>query len=496
MSGEKEVRLREGEYRRLMDAARQVENQQSRAGVLDAQLQQAQQRIHEQQLAADRRRQAFERSIGNLSQELQDTTRDLHRRLVRQQQEHTGNVRRLEQETSQRLAQQQRDFSSSIGQLDQRLSQRIKEQGAEFDRRAKQLDQRLNGQRQEYLGLIAEQAAHVQQQFANIEQRRLSARQYAQQWLADSGVILDYIDQNQRHQQFAPGELAVLKSELEMSRGNIEAGHEQAAIATCQALYGKALKLQAEIEFRQMEWDTYYSEALTGARAQLAALQAQQTARWVFDTNQGSQELDAEIDYWSDGALSALKARVEQSLATLEQQPHTLTLEDLKQHIATDQECMIELETIVVGAKERLIASQLRVNIAQDLLDELGRSGWQLEDSTWQGETADGKGWKNSYHMKLKDLGGNEMISVIIPEDRPRGEVENRVQFAYYPKDNNDARFAASQTARLNETLAEIGLTREPLQCVPGHERTIRGDEQRRDFAKIRAKEPIKTSGT
>ncbi|CRI67788.1 hypothetical protein THIOKS1810006 [Thiocapsa sp. KS1] len=496
MSGEKEVRLREGEYRRLMNAARQVENEQSRTDALDAQLRQAQRQIHEQQATADRRRQAFERSIGNLSQELQATTRDLHQRLVRQQQEHAGNVRRLEQETSQRLAQQQRDFNSSIGQLDKRLSQRIKEQGAEFNRRVEQLDQRLVGQRREYLGLIAEQAEHVQRQFANLEQRRMSAQQYAEQWLADSRVILDYIEQNQQHQQFAPGELAVLKSDLAMSRTNIEAGHEQAAIATCQALYGKALKLQAEIEFRQMEWDTYYSEALNGARAQLAALEAQQTARWVFDTHQGSHELDAEIDYWSDGALSALKGRVEQSISTLEQQPHALTLDDLKQRISNNQECIIELETIVVGAKERLIASQLRVNIAQDLLDELGRSGWQLEDSTWQGETADGKGWKNSYHMKLKDLGGNEMISVIIPEDRPEGEIENRVQFAYYPHDNNDARFAASQTARLNETLAEIGLTQEPLQCVPGQERTIRGDEQRRDFAEIRAKEPIKTSGT
>lgn len=491
MSGEKEVRLRESEYRRLMSAARQVENEQSHASALDAQLRRAQQQIHEQQSAADRRQQAFERSMGNLSQEIQSTTRDFHQRLVRQQREHAGDVRRMEQETSQRLAQQQRDFARSIGQLDQRVSKQLTEQRAEFTRRVEQLDQRLAGQRQEYLGLIAEQATQVQRQFASIEQRRLNAQQHAEQWLADSRVILNYIDQHQRHEQFAPGELAGLKSELAMCRRNIDAGHEQTAIATGQALYGKALKLQSEIELRQMEWDIYYSEAVTGARAQLAALESQQIARWVFDTDQGSQELDAEVDYWSDGALSSLKGRVEQSLTTLEQQPHTLTLDDLKQRISANQDGMAELETIVTGAKERLIASQLRVNIAEDVLSELEAEGWRLQDHVWQGQDADaGKGWKNAYHLKLRDQAGDEMITIVLPEETPIGSIENRVQFAYYPKDNNDEKFAARQTERLNRTLAKLGLTQEGLRCVPGHERTIRGDETRRDFDKVRVTVP------
>ena len=125
-------------------------------------------------------------------------------------------------------------------------------------------------------------------------------------------------------------------------------------------------------------------------------MEAQRSARWVIDSEQGSQELEAEIDYWSDGALSALQTRVEQAIATLERQPPTLTLDDLKHQIAANQEALVELERIITGVKECLIASQLRVTIAQDLLDDLGRSGWALEDSVWEGETADGKGWKNS----------------------------------------------------------------------------------------------------
>jgi hypothetical protein len=463
MSGEKEVRLREGEYHRLMRAARQVDSDQSRIGNINRQLERAQQRIADNQRAAERRQRAFEHTVGALSGELRETTRDFQRRLARQQQE----------------------FAKSIKQV----NQRIDHQHAEFSARFEQVDQRLDDQRREYLDLLAEQAAQVQAQFDRIARQERNARACAEQWLGDATILLDYIAEHQRHQQFAPGELQVLMGELSIARANLEQGHHEAAISTGQQLYGKALRLQAEIEMRALEWDAYYSEALTGARRQLAELESQETARWTFDTDQGSQELDAEIDYWTDGALTRLKGRVEQALTALEGQPAELTLDDLRRHIDGNQQAQAELEGVVTAAKERLIASQLRVTIAQELLDELESSGWTLDECVWEGEANDGKGWKNSYHLRLRDLGNNEMVTVILPEDTPSGTIENRVQFAYYPHDNNDARFAANQTARLNDTLRALGLSQQPLQCVPGHERTIRGNEERRDFERIRTKE-------
>ncbi len=491
MSGEKEVRLRESEYSRIMQAARQVETQQSQARALEAQLQQTQRRIQEQQRAADLRQQVFNKTIGTLSEELQASTRGFQDRLARQQQEHARTAQRLEKDISQRLKNQQQQFSRSIGELDQRLAG----QGEEFSRRAQQLDQTVEKQRQEYLGLIAEQANDVQKQFASIARQQRNAQEHAEQWLADTRSILDYMERHQRHQQHAPGALADLKNEFAISQRNIQDGHYEAAIAGGQALYGKALKLRAEIEFRQMEWETYYTEALIGVRAQLAALAVQESARWTFDSEEGSKELDAEIDYWSDGALTALKTRIEESLASLENASPPLSLDELKQRIQSNQTYQDELVAIITRAKEKLISSQLRALIALDLVNELANSGWQLDDATWQGEGADGKGFKNSYHLKLSDQGQNEMITLILPEETPQGQIENRVQFAYYPLDNNDSRFAANQTARLNDTLVRLGLTQERLQCVPGHERTIRGDASRRDFEKIRMTPPTPTRG-
>ena len=103
MSGEKEVRLRESEYHRMMNAARQVENEHSRAAALDAQLRQAQRQIEEQRAAAERRQQALAGAIGNLSQELQASTRDFYQRLQAQRTEYTRGLEQRDQRLAGRL---------------------------------------------------------------------------------------------------------------------------------------------------------------------------------------------------------------------------------------------------------------------------------------------------------------------------------------------------------------------------------------------------------
>lgn len=443
MSGEKHVLLREREYHRIMQATRQVVKDQARIQALDRQLAQARQCMQEQQRATQARQQAFEQTVDRLSQEVQQSARTFQRRL--QEQQHA--------------------FEQSVAALDQRLTE----------------------QRAEYLKLLNEQADYMQQQFERIEQRERTAEQAARQWLADADTIMAYIAAHQKHQQFAPGELEALHTEYRSSAANIQQGHYQAAIATAQVLYRRALHLQAEIEFRQLEWNTYHAELHKNARTLLAEMEVQTTAQWVLDTEAGSQSVEAEIDYWSDGSLTRLMQQMQQELTTLETQAETLTLDDLKQRLAAHADTRAELERLIAGAKERLIASQLRVNIAQDILGELEQSGWEVVESTWQGAEADGaRGWKNSYHVKLRDLGHNEMVTVILPEPSPNGPVDNRVQFAYYPRNNNDAGFAARQTQHMNATLQRLGLTQETLQCVPGHERTIVGDARRLDFSQIR----------
>lgn len=448
MSGEKEVRLRECEYHRLMKAAEKVEQSETIQQNLQYHLEEARQRIQENSLDTEKRRKAMEKTLKKLSTEMQQQTRDFQ----------------------QKLQAQQEAFAADL----------------------EGVGKRLDAQRKEYQELISTQSALMEAKFASLDAAQRGKEERAKQWLEDSGTLLDYIEKHQRHGKFAPGELEILKGDFERSRTNVKNGDFETAIATGQALYTKALRLQAEIEFRQTEWDACYNDALNGLRKRLAEMEAEKTARWIFETEEGKKELDAELDYWTDEGLARLRQEALKEISLLENNRADLSLADLQQLSQKGQLLEGELLDLVTLAKERLVASQLRVNIAQDVVQGLADSGWELEESLWEGEGSDGRGWKNSYHMKMRDLAGNEMVTIILPEERPRGEIENRLQFAYFPKSHNDARFAAAQTRKLNETLGSLGITQSPLQCVPGHERTLRADETRRDFEKIRNTKPVR----
>jgi hypothetical protein len=162
----------------------------------------------------------------------------------------------------------------------------------------------------------------------------------------------------------------------------------------------------------------------------------------------------------------------------------TETLQALARNNADRHE---ELRLLVEKARDRLFASVMRINLAQDVAEKLATSGWSVKEGTWQGAETDARGGeRNSYHLKFTDIADNEIVTIILPEEDERGDVQNRIQFAYFSKDTNDARFAGAQTAVLNQKLQEMGAVDGPLTCVAGHERTTRGDETRRNFAEVR----------
>jgi hypothetical protein len=476
MSGEKEVRISSREYARLKDAACQADIQARRGANLESRLNEARQKIQAQTAEAERCRQAFDQSVQHLSAELRDSARDFSCRL--------GEQRRIFDRGLANIG--QRVDGLDEGLAAQRRAHNELAAGVEagFAVMARQLDEGLAAQRRVH----DELAANVEAGFAAIARKELDKRRLAEQWLRDCRIIIDHIDAQPRHRQFAPGETDRLRAALAIGEDNMASEMFEAAAASAQSLYGAALRVQADVEFQQMQWDAWFAQAQTSSGALLAEIEAQAGAEWMFEADEGAHKLAAEVDYWSEGALSGLKDRLLADLRRVEREADTVGLEELKALARENEARAEELRELTEKAKERLFASIMRINLAQDIADELEASGWKVQEGTWQGAETDQKGGRrNSYHLKLADLAGNEMVTIILPEEDGSGLTRNRLQFAYFPKDNNDARFAGEQTGVLNRKLQEMGAIDGQLTCVAGHERTRRGSEAKRDFAATRA---------
>jgi hypothetical protein len=435
MSGEKIVNLRESEHRRLMNAARLSEDLARREAAIQRELASAQAKIHDQQQASARREQEFDKAVNRLSEDLRDSAREFQQRLTQQQEA--------------------------------------------FSRETRRLDERLDRQEQAHQ-LLAE---FTQKGFARLDAQEKSAREYAEQWRRDAETIVAYIREHQQHGKFAPGKLAELEQDAATIRDNVARGHFEAAIAAAQTLYRRAMTVRTEIALAQAEWDAWLAEAEKSAATLLAEFDAKRIARWAIKSEEGGEhEIDAEIEYWSEGQFTALCQSVKEKAEDLRRNAAAKTVDELKQAVAAYGEARGELEKIIEAAKARQFSSITRFNIAETLAESLEAEGWAVKETAWEGAAQDARGGLiNGFHTKLQDAAGtgDEIVTIIAPD--------NTVHFAYFPKDNHDTRFAANQTHKLNKLLNELELSEGELRCVAGHERTHRGEEQKRDFAAVRA---------
>jgi len=436
MSGEKYVNVTERDYHHLMNSAKQVEQSKAQVEALDRQLQGQRAALQQQRLSEAQRQQAFDKTVNQLSSELQNSTRQMQR--------------------------QQAIFASNV----------------------EDLSRQLKSQRAEYLTLFEQQAEHVQQQFAALAKTTADHQQLANRWLDDADLLLNHIQTQQQHERFFPGALAELRAQQHMAQTNVAQGVYQAAIASAQQLFIAAQKLSSDVEMAQREWDAFYQLLETEATALLAKMKTNQQSFQITFAG-ASEPLTVDLDYWSQGAYSAFLAELEQTLNVKHLQ--TLDTQALKQRLMQIDQDKAKEAASLEHAKEAVIASQLRFNMANELSSSLANAGWQIEDGIYEGcEIDSAHGHRNAYHMKLKNLAGDEMVTIITPVPNA-GKIENQLTFAYYPHNQFDQRFHSVQTDKLNQIIQqELQLSQENLKCVPGQEHTLSASPVRKNFEQIK----------
>ncbi len=294
----------------------------------------------------------------------------------------------------------------------------------------------MNSQRQEYTQLIGNQerkfdnliAAERQerervQQFLqeqmialqeNMQQDKQQQEKLAQDLLADVELVWTSIDQNYQHQRFAPSRLDDLRRGLDMARRNIQSGVSQAAIALTQETYLELFDLRNELARKEQEWLLLYNQAQAHLGTLLAQVQqAKQECQVQFGEDTPPERLD--VDHWSHGKLSEYEQELRNLETQLQQGESTLTIEQVQaigEQIASLEP---QLGEILEQAKQGMIASQLRADIAYQIITELERMGYRLENPE-QDTAYEGDDPRRAYVAKMKNIAGDEVVTVISPE--------------------------------------------------------------------------------
>lgn len=352
----------------------------------------------------------------------------------------------LERTTQQRLRIQRQDFQQAVRESEVRQQQALLQ---ESDRLTSAMRSGFEKQRSEYLRITADQRQEyltlnqqleqkfsellaeerqaretgqrmLQQQidrvFDTLEQERQYKAKLAQELLTDVEQIWQQIDRDYQHQRFAPNQLADLRRNLELAKQNLATGVFEAAIATSQETYLKLADLRLELEQKEQKWLLYYTATLEDLQTLITEVQAhRQIEIELGEAGDKIEIFQAEVDYWTDGRLSAYEQKLDKFQQQLTGGKSTLTTEQIQELAQQIEALRPELSDIANEAKMQVILSQMRAEIADHVVELLESYGYQLADP--QADASyEGTDYRNAYVVKVKNIAGEEVVTVITPE--------------------------------------------------------------------------------
>lgn len=523
MSGVKDsiVDIRQSEKNRIMAGIRRAENFSSE---LDSRISAANNNLRGefQRSFADinSRQDRYEQNLSSLKGDIRGLEKTQNRRmrdLNRKMERGFDDAHRRMRDINHRMQEGFKEVGRQINDVHHRIDDTNKRMKAGFDRADRRIgqvqsnvdalgrhvDSELHRQRREYTGLIEEQGRVFQQEIqqqnqifttaleeqrqvlqsqinkvaGHIQRKEVNEQKAARILLEDIRQVLDNIDKNTRHEKFKPGALDKIKTDLSLAENSYQSGHYQAVISSVQERYIEAQELRLELARLEHEWNMYLLQAKTSAAEVLAHCETQEATSFTIDTEEGSEEVAAEIDYWTDGKLTTLRQKVEMEIKQLDSDE--ISLESLKESIAKSTEWMQESEEITEEAREALVKSQVRQNISQSVADSFEGTGWYVTDSTYQG-----KDQRSSLHVKFESPTGDEIVTIVHPEKALDGEIRNRLEVNFFDK-SNDERFRHARIKEMHERMREEGVDVAAPQTRAGYE-TGPGDESVRDFERVR----------
>lgn len=445
MSGEKHVTVSSVEMRRLREAEARLRSLRGDLPeIINAARRDASAEMQRRMAPFEERQRAFQQAISGFSEE----------------------IRRQEETTSRRIAEQHR-------QSRRELDQAIQSVRGETRQLIQEQERRLTGLIAEERAARRQEMEKVHAQIGSILADRQRARNHAHSWVEAVEKLRAFVEGHYRHQDFAPGELDRLTRLLELARGNVTQGLSEAAIGQAQQAYQGLSDLRLELERLEREWEGWRGAALASAEKVLSEARANQKCR-ALDLQARDAGIEVEVDYWTGGKLSTLESRLQEIAKRLRSERPGLSTAELRALVEGEVPEMRQLlEQLVQEARLRVIGSQMRVNIADLVVESLETKGYELTDNTYEGEDERGR-----FVAKLKRRDNSEIVVVISPDESE--PIKNELQIHSF----DDGAFPADRTQRMKEIGQVLGAT--GLEVGNIREAASRPDPAVRDIDHVR----------
>lgn len=422
--------------------------------------------------------------------------KDVQVRMTREQRDRLITATRQALESATQLQQReelrqsaQELANSSISLITTLLQQQVN--GLHDDLRAMAAEQnrRLTRLASDYARSIEElrkqrekDRAELQAGLDAIKERDQSHREQALFWVSQAEAFFADIEQY-RHELFTPNQLSRLRTHLAQVQQDIQSEAYQSAIASARNVFNQAVDLKERVVQAEIEWAHYHTQLQQAFADLRSELYYHQTMQFIIDTDAGEERLDARIDYWSGGLLTSIASVVGQ-ISEVMAQINDVPTAELIEMLERIKELRDLLDKARERAKEALISSQMRAEMASTMAEHLQMAGWEFVGYTYEGNEMNA-----ALHIKFRDNMGNEIVTVISPQDF-LGELCNNMQVNFFDPYNNDENMRGIWVDGILESLRGVGLNVGKPVTQPGFEVRQSDNDAIRDLEQTAAKKP------
>ena len=423
--------------------------------------------------------------------------KDVQVRMTREQRDRLITATRQALESATQLQQReelrqsaQELANSSISLITTLLQQQVNGLHDDLRTMAAEQNRRLTRLASDYARSIEElrkqrekDRAELQAGLDAIKERDQSHREQALFWVSQAEVFFADIEQY-RHELFTPNQLSRLRTHLAQVQQDIQSEAYQSAIASARNVFNQAVDLKERVVQAEIEWAHYHTQLQQAFADLRSELYYHQTMQFIIDTDAGEERLDARIDYWSGGLLSSIASVVDQ-ISEVMAHINDVPTAELIAMLERVKELRDLLDKARERAKEALISSQMRAEMASTMAEHLQMAGWEFVGYTYEGNEMNA-----ALHIKFRDNMGNEIVTVLSPQDF-LGELCNNMQVNFFDPYNNDENMRGIWVDGILESLRGVGLNVGKPVTQPGFEVRQSDNDAIRDLDLTAAKKPM-----
>ncbi len=328
---------------------------------------------------------------------------------------------------------------------------------SELEHRLEDTRELLADQAAEFESRLEEERRSRQAQMSRVEAQweqvlDASERKYqsAMNWLAQAREIDQFIHKNYNHEMFLPGELERFEQAIFLAETNLSEGMPEAALSGGQQAYLGLSELHLQLERLQGEWRLLLETCWENAACALAHAQENQTCTaHDLDGNEVPDQID--VNFWTQGDLEKQIQDLQTLKVDLHQRSHEFDLQALQtiaQELPQRQE---QLNETIYQARLAFLNSQLRINIAEWVVEELQSKGFSLVE--WDYSDGD---QRTAFSARVSNRERDEVVVQVSPDPYQLGK--NELHLYSLDQAWRDERELYQRSQEVTASLGERGL--------------------------------------